>query len=321
MPPGGPPARARCQQPAHADPARGARCASRCASGGARVLVVAAGFRGYDHGALADRGARRTAPRSSTSSSPGAAASPTCCAHAPRAAHAEPGRASGRPGLPALHLGHRVRPKGAVHSHDTLGHEDRSMVDHLRARPPTTSCWRASPVAHVTGVLYGFHLASMLGTAVVLCDVWSPERGWELVTAEGAASTVAATPFLHGLTHSPARPPIVVRCGCFGCGGADVPPELVREAERALAARWCGSTARPRSPRSTAGHADDPAELRAGTDGRVIGLGELRVVDDAEQRGARRHGRAPAGPGAGDVPGLPRPGPPGARRRGLVRHR
>ncbi|SDG98692.1 AMP-binding protein [Klenkia brasiliensis] len=248
-------------------------------SGGARVLVVPGVFRGHDHTALAER------------------LRPVCPAleHVVVArggdfddllstadgGHAEPGRSSGDPVCLLYTSGTESDPKGAVHSHDTLGHEDRSMVTHLQLTASDVVL-SASPVAHVTGVLYGFHLASLLGTAVVFCDVWSPERGWSLITAEGCTVTVAATPFLHGLTHSPARP-ATSTLRVFGCGGADVPPELVREATRELdctVVRVYGST---EIPTVTAGHADDPADLRADTDGRVVGLGELRVVDDEER--------------------------------------
>jgi len=34
----------------------------------------------------------------------------------------------------------------------------------------------------------------LLGTAVVFCDVWSPERGWELITAKGCTVIVDAPP-------------------------------------------------------------------------------------------------------------------------------
>ena len=248
-------------------------------SGGARVLVVPGVFRGYDHTAMAQR-LRADCP----------ALEHVVTARAPgfdellsttEGGHAEPGRTSGDPVCLLYTSGTESDPKGAVHSHDTLGHEDRSMVAHLQLTGDDVVL-AASPVAHVTGVLYGFHLASLLGTAVVFCDVWSPERGWALIEAEGCSVTVAATPFLHGLTHSPARP-ASSSLRVFGCGGADVPPELVREAARDLdctVVRVYGST---EIPTLTAGHADDPADLRADTDGRVVGLGELRVVDDEER--------------------------------------
>jgi len=248
-------------------------------SGGARVLVVPGVFRGFDHAALAER-LRPDCPALEhvVVARGGGFADLLATAEG---GHAEPGRTSGDPVCLLYTSGTESDPKGAVHSHDTLGHEDRSMVAHLQLTAEDVVL-SASPVAHVTGVLYGFHLASLLGTAVVFCDVWSPERGWALIGEEGCSVTVAATPFLHGLTHSPARPTSST-LRVFGCGGADVPPELVREATRELdctVVRVYGST---EIPTVTAGHADDPADLRADTDGRVVGLGELRVVDDEER--------------------------------------
>jgi len=152
-------------------------------------------------------------------------------------------------------------PKGAVHSHETLGYEDRSVIAHFGLTPDDV-VFMPSPIAHITGVLYGFHLATILGTTFVDQDVWEPEEGVRLVGAEGCTFMVAATSFLPGLTYgeTPVRSLRV-----FACGGADVPPDLIRDADArlgCLAVRVYGST---EIPTLTMGHADDTPELRART--------------------------------------------------------
>lgn len=172
-------------------------------------------------------------------------------------------------------------PKGAVHTHNTLGYEDRSIID-LYDLDDADVMYMPSPVAHITGVLYGFHLATLLGAKVVLQDIWDATTGLELIEREGCSFIVAATPFLHGLVHHPDlahRDTSSLRV--FACGGADVPPVLIETAEvnlGCLAARVYGSTEFPTL--SAGGPADSP-ERRANTDGRVIGAAEAVVVGEA----------------------------------------
>ena len=74
-----------------------------------------------------------------------------------------------------------------------------------------------------------------------------------------------------------APPGLALRTFC--CGGADVPPELIRKASQALgcvANRAYGST---EFPTLTGGNADDSEVKWAETDGRVMDHCEVRVVD------------------------------------------
>ena len=114
--------------------------------------------------------------------------------------HPEPGRTSDDPVVLLYTSGTEADPKGAVHSHETLGCEVRSVIAHFGLVEDDV-IFMPSPVAHITGVLYGFHLAMLLATTVVYQDVWEPGRGWELIDAHGVTFVVAATPFLHGLVH------------------------------------------------------------------------------------------------------------------------
>lgn len=173
-------------------------------------------------------------------------------------------------------------PKGALHSHDTLDHENRSIIDFF-GLSATDVVFMPSPVGHIIGVLYGLQLPFMLGSAVVLLDVWEPGRGLELIEEHRCTFTVAATPFLHGLVHHPSLAERdVSSLHVFACGGADVPPELVRAATTALGctvSRDYGST---EYPTATACNADDPVDKRARTDGRPIGATEVRLAPDGE---------------------------------------
>jgi cyclohexanecarboxylate-CoA ligase len=176
--------------------------------------------------------------------------------------------------------GTTARPKGAVHTHNTLDYENRSIID-VYGLTPADVVFMPSPVSHITGLLYGLQLPAMLGTAVVLQDVWEVQQGRRLIERHRCTFTVAATPFLHDLTYRPDPDGFdVSSMRVFACGGADVPPGLIRDARERLgcvASRLYGSTEFPTL--STTGP-DDPPEKGALTDGRVIGDAAFRVVDD-----------------------------------------
>ncbi|NMH95938.1 AMP-binding protein [Pseudonocardia acidicola] len=171
-------------------------------------------------------------------------------------------------------------PKGALHTHNTLDYENRSIVE-LFGLTGDDVVFMPSPVTHITGVLYGLHLPFLLGSAVVLQDVWEPGRALDLLERHRCSFVVGATPFLHGITHHPDRAAHDLSAlRVFGCGGADVPPELIRRAGReldCLATRIYGST---EFPTLSSGNADDPLEARATTDGRLIGAAQAQVVDE-----------------------------------------
>ncbi|MQA17497.1 MAG: AMP-binding protein, partial [Pseudonocardiaceae bacterium] len=116
---------------------------------------------------------------------------------------------------------------------------------------------------------------------VVLQDIWDPTVALRLIESQRCTFTLAATPFLHGIVHHPELASFdVSSLRLFGCGGADVPPALIRQAERWLgcpATRVYGSTELPTLSTSPP---DAPVDKRAGTDGRAIAAAEFRIVDD-----------------------------------------
>lgn len=252
--------------------------------GGAKVLVSAAEYRGFDHGTLGVRLAEQLPALEHVvtvrGTREGALDFDDLAAEAD-GGEAQPGRTADDPVVLLYTSGTEARPKGAVHSHNTLGYENRTMIELYRLTSDDVM-WAPSPIAHITGVLYAFHLGTMLGSPVVLQDVWNPEDGLRLIEAERCSFVVAATPFLHGITYSPELSHVdASSLRIFVCGGADVPPGLIHDAGRLLgvqAMRLYGST---EIPTLTSTPADAPVELRSTTDGRAIADAEVRVVDDA----------------------------------------
>ncbi|MGH7893659.1 MAG: AMP-binding protein, partial [Candidatus Binatia bacterium] len=249
-----------------------------------RVLVVVDGFRGVDLAALAERlradvaslrdvviiGEPRPGMRawSDLEATPAGALFPAVDPNAIQAL--------------LYTSGTTADPKGVLHSHNTLLCECRSMAAN-HALSPSDVLVMASPVSHISGMLFGIMLPVHLGATSVLMERWDAERFLDLVEREGGTFSAGATPFLQGIVEAwrPGRAPTL---RVFPCGGADVPPDLIRRARLELgirSGRGYGSTEFP-SIVSSAGP-DVPDERRATTDGRPIPPNVVQLRDEDGQ--------------------------------------
>jgi cyclohexanecarboxylate-CoA ligase len=175
--------------------------------------------------------------------------------------------------------GTTAAPKGVLHTHNTLDYEIRSLIDFF-GLSPSDVVFMPSPVGHITGVLCGIQLPISMGTTLVLLDTWEPGRALSLIAAHRCTFTVAATPFLHGLLYHPDLASTnISSLRAFMCGGADVPPELIRSASSALGCTVVRAYGSTEYPTATGSNEQDPLDRRAGTDGRPMGAAEVRVVD------------------------------------------
>ena len=176
--------------------------------------------------------------------------------------------------------GSTADPKGVLHSDATLRAECAAQATYHGLRDDDVFVM-ASPVGHVSGLLYGVLLPVWLGATAVLLPTWDPGRFLELVASEGGTFSGGATPFLQGVVDHPELDRFdISTLRLFPCGGADVPPDLIRRASERLGARTgrgYGSTEFP-SITSSAGPGE-PLDRRAETDGRPIGGNEIRIVD------------------------------------------
>jgi acyl-CoA synthetase (AMP-forming)/AMP-acid ligase II len=142
--------------------------------------------------------------------------------------------------------------------------------------------WMPSPIGHSTGFNYGVRFALYHGLPLVLQDRWDPAVAHDLITAERASYTLASTTFLQDLVGEAERRSVSLpTMQRFGCGGAPVPPELVRRGRaRAIGVlRLYGSTEvlvgtwnRPSSPEGK----------KESTDGLPMSHVEVALRDDRE---------------------------------------
>lgn len=170
------------------------------------------------------------------------------------------------------------RPKGVLHSHNSIHALIRQIGDHWMVEHGD-SFLVASPIAHIGGSIYAFECPLLLGTTAVLLDRWNGDDAVKLMQAERCSHMAGATPFLEQLLVAAERAGTrLPDLKLFVCGGASVSPSLIRRAaayfDSAIVTRVYGST---EVPVTTVGSLQC-VDLAADTDGRV-GLADVRLVD------------------------------------------
>ncbi|BBX20352.1 cyclohexanecarboxylate-CoA ligase [Mycolicibacterium duvalii] len=170
------------------------------------------------------------------------------------------------------------RPKGVLHSHESLHALIGQLGTYWRIEPGDTFLV-PSPIAHIGGSIYAFECPLLLGTTAVLMPRWDPDAAVALMLEHRCTHMAGATPFLEGLLAAAERagtrlPDLKV----FICGGASVPPSLIRHATDffagAAVSRVYGSTEVPVTTVGALGDVDHAAD----TDGRA-GIADIRLVD------------------------------------------
>ncbi|HAM25425.1 MAG TPA: cyclohexanecarboxylate-CoA ligase [Microbacteriaceae bacterium] len=176
--------------------------------------------------------------------------------------------------------GTTARPKGVVHTHNTIDFEVRSIVKQF-ALTNTDIVFMPSPLTHMTGLAYGVQLAPAIAAPLVLQDIWEPRVAMELIDRHRCTFAFAATPFLQGILQHPEQGSFdLTSLRVVASGGADVPPQLIRDVStrfRCTATRAYGST---EMPTVVACGPALPPEKAATTDGRPIGPATFRLLSE-----------------------------------------
>jgi cyclohexanecarboxylate-CoA ligase len=139
----------------------------------------------------------------------------------------------------------------------------------------------ASPMAHQTGFLYGLMMPIILQATSVLQDAWAPDVAARIIEDEGVTFTMASTPFLADLAHTPALADHDMgTLHTFLTAGAPIPRILVQQANENLGAAIISCWGMTENGGVTMTRRDDPPEKAFKTDGAPIGGMEVRVVDE-----------------------------------------
>lgn len=181
------------------------------------------------------------------------------------------------------------RPKGVLHSHNSIHALITQIGVHWRIEPGDKFLV-PSPIAHIGGSIYAFECPLLLGTTAVLQQRWDAAEAIRLMTGERCTHMAGATPFLEQLlTAAEVAGTTLPDLKVFICGGASVPPSLIRRATRyfghTVVTRVYGSTEVPVTTVGTTKPGD--VDHAADTDGRP-GIAEITLAP---------HPAAPAGSG------------------------
>jgi acyl-CoA synthetase (AMP-forming)/AMP-acid ligase II len=206
------------------------------------------------------------------------------------------------------------RPKGVLHTHNTLGATVRQLARYWQAGDGDAFLV-PSPISHIGGSIYAFEFPILFGVRAVLQEAWDAPRAVALIDAHGCTHMAGATPFLEGLLatarEAGSRLPSL---RVFVCGGASVPPTLIRAAadhfEGARVMRVFGLTEVPTITVGSRDRAD--IDHGAETDG-MIGIADVRLSPEGEvaAKGAQMfvgYARAEDDAGAFDADGYFRTG-------------
>ena len=139
-----------------------------------------------------------------------------------------------------------------------------------------------SPVGHAVGFTHTLRMTITIGGSIALMDQWDAEVALRTARTEGSTFMAGATPFLVDLVYHPAlaEHDRLRSVRLFLCGGATIPRQLMKDAQKALPATFtsplwgmteCGGV--------TTCPFDAPAEKLFTTDGVPCDGMEARVVD------------------------------------------
>jgi non-ribosomal peptide synthetase component E (peptide arylation enzyme) len=138
----------------------------------------------------------------------------------------------------------------------------------------------AEPSHPYDGYHFGLEAPFLFGIRVVLMERWDASRAAEIIDAESINVMTGATPFLQELlSEAKRRVTSFPSLNIFACGGAAVPPDLVRNANSTfLNCRTFRVFGASECPMVSPGVLDD-IELAAITDGRIFDW-DVKLVDE-----------------------------------------
>lgn len=172
------------------------------------------------------------------------------------------------------------RPKGVLHSHNSLNADSLKMTAAMSLGADDLT-FSPSPVTHISGYLWALNVPWTCNVPVMTCDVWDAAQAFARMKARRCSFMLGATPFLQDLlavARDLDEPLESLRY--YMCGGAAVPPSLIREAAaifpNCIPFRLFGATEAPSMTRGPSSR--EELDFGAETDGRLYRC-EVRIVD------------------------------------------
>ncbi|MBB5686804.1 AMP-binding protein [Sphingobium boeckii] len=177
------------------------------------------------------------------------------------------------------------RPKGVLHTHNSLNALIRQLGTHWLIAPGDRFLV-PSPISHIGGSIYAFETPLLLGATAILMEKWDAGDALGIMADQHGTHMAGATPFLQQLlAAAQAADTRLPDLKLFICGGASVPPALIREAsayfDRTIVSRVYGSTEVPVTTVGVIDRAD--LDHASETDGRA-GIATIKLAPDGEIR-------------------------------------
>jgi len=171
------------------------------------------------------------------------------------------------------------QPKGAMHTANTLMGSVKTYCEGLELTGKDVVLM-ASPLAHLTGFLYGLMVPIYLKSKGVLQDIWSAEECVKQIEAEGVTISMGATPFLADLANMPeVQNHDIKTFRKFVCAGAPIPTTLVQKATEKLGIRVISAWGMTEMGLATAVPPEADSEQSATTDGAPFDGFEVKITD------------------------------------------
>jgi cyclohexanecarboxylate-CoA ligase len=170
-------------------------------------------------------------------------------------------------------------PKGVMHSCNTLLACNKALAGRfgLTADDVLLCC---SPLGHMTAYAAIMLQSVYLGATVVLQDVWEARRGVTLMAEEKVTYTAASSPFLSDICGAVADgAPKPAHLRSFLCGGAPIPPVLIERAHRELDLKVCSLWGMTEALSATLTEPERAADKSSKTDGRTLAGVDVQIVD------------------------------------------
>jgi cyclohexanecarboxylate-CoA ligase len=170
-------------------------------------------------------------------------------------------------------------PKGVMHNSNSIVACTKTLAAHLGLSAEDVLLV-ASPVGHMAGYVALMMQAVNLGTTMVLQDVWSVQRGVELMARENVTFTAVTPPYLldvcDAVKAGAARPK---KLRLMLCTGSPIPSILIERAAVELGLIVCSLWGMTEALGATLTDPASAVRKSATTDGSPVAGMEIRVVD------------------------------------------
>jgi len=174
-------------------------------------------------------------------------------------------------------------PKGVMHCANTFMFSVHAMLERCELSQDD-DIFMGSPLAHLTGFMYGMWMPMALKTKMIFLDVWNVDLGWQLMAEENASFAMGATPFLADLSNAEQRDKYNSdRFRLFVCGGAPIPSALAEKATAALSIKLMAVWGMSECGVVTTTKLNDPPGKIFGSDGAAIPACKVKIVNEQGQ--------------------------------------